>query len=510
MAIESSRIAKNTIFLYIRMLITMLVALYTSKVLLTALGVVDFGLYNVVGGVVSMIAFLKGTIATTSSRFITVVIGKRDDEELKIVFSNLLLIILILSFVVVLISETVGLWFLLNKMTIPSERVVASWWVYNISVISIFFDLTTIPFLATIIAYERMKAFAYISFFDAIAKLIIAYLVTYSTYDRLIFYAILMLLMNMVHAMMYVGYCMCNFKMLRLRPKYEKSTTGRMLSFITWASYGSFVSVGFTQGLNILLNVFFGPAVNAARGVAMQVQNAVQNFTVNFQTALNPQLMKSVAEDSMKDARTLLVASSKYSFFLLCVLGFPLIVETPFILKLWLQNVPDYSAPFCRILLTTCIFGSLANPLRIINQAEGHIKRFQLIECTILLLIVPLSYCLLKVWQNPILVFLVQLTIEFFAQVARVWIVLPKVKMQVMTYLSDIYQKIIPVFVLPLAFAYMLRQCLHESMISSLVIIAIVEFSLLAVIYRLGLTQRERCYVLSKTKGYILRLIRII
>lgn len=492
MPIESKRIAKNTGLLYFRMLLLMTVSLYTSRVLLSVLGVVDYGLYNVVGGIVVMIGFLQGTMGTASSRFVTVALSGGDMKYMRNVFTNVFLINALLALIVVVLAETIGLWFLIEKMTIPADRMNASLWVYQFSILAIAQNIVSVPFYASIIAHERMAAFAYISLFDAFAKLLIVYLIAVSPFDRLVFYAFLIMVVQTVDILIYNVYCLRNFPETRIRFQYDKSLIKEIFGFISWASYGSFVSVGFTQGLNIILNLFFGPAVNAARGVAVQVQNAVVNFTTNFQMAINPQLIKSTAQHNFIDAQELLKASSKYSFFLLCLLGLPLIVETPFILGLWLKDVPNYSVPFCRIILITSIWGSIANPLRIVNQAEGNIKKFQLCECTLLFFIVPLSYFILKFWQIPILVFVVHLVIEIIAQFVRILLVIPKIGMTFYSYMRQIYLPLIPIFTIPLVISFCIRMIIHTSEVGSFFIVTLgVEIMLLSCIFVFGLKRNE-------------------
>lgn len=505
MAIESKRIAKNTGILYFRMLLLMAVSFYTSRILLYALGVSDYGIYNVVGGVVVMVGFLKGTMSTASSRFITVALSKNDIEEMRNTFASILLINIVLSLIVVALSETIGLWFLLNKMVIPEERLNASFWVFQFSVVSVALSIITVPYNATIIANERMGAFAYISLFDAFAKFVIVYLIIVSTFDRLIFYSALMLIIHIINMLVYVLYCRIKIPEVKSGLCYNKCMIKEMFGFISWASYGSFVSVGFNQGLNIILNLFFGPTVNAARGIAVQVQGAVDQFTMNFQTAINPQLMKSTAVRDYNSAQILLIASSKYSFFLLSILGIPIIVEAPFILGIWLKDIPPYTVGFCRIILFISIFGSLANALRIVNQAEGNIKKFQLSECTLLLMIMPLSYIVLKIWQVPILVYFVHLIIEILSQFVRIVVVIPKIEMSLIKYMKKIYIPIILIFFITLSVAYGLHISLPENPLYRFFSVVIVtEILLFWEIYNWGLDKTEKNYILN----YAMKLIK--
>ena len=507
MAINSKRIAKNTGLLYIRMLLLMAISLYTSRIVLASLGISDFGIYNVVGGIVTMLGFLQGTMSTASARFITVALSGSEMTEMKRTFSSILFINIILAFIVLVLAESVGLWFLREKMTIPVGRVDAAFWVYQFSVLTVMLNIIMVPFNATIIAHERMGAFAYISLFDAIAKLAIVYLIIVSPFDRLIFYAFLIMFVHIIDILVYYVYCLRCFEESRVGIMFDKVIFKKIFSFISWASYGSFVSMGFTHGLNIILNLFFGPTVNAARGISVQIQNAVVSFTHNFQTAINPQLIKATAQNRCCEAQQLLISSSKYSFFLLCILGVPIIIDAPFILSLWLKEVPDYTVSFCRIILIINIWGSLANALRIVNQAEGNIKKFQMWECTLLLLIMPMSYYALKVWAYPIVVFIVHLLIELIAHQVRIFIVTPKIQMTFYSYFSQIYLRIFPVFILSLALLSSIRMYYNSSNFLWFIVFLILEETIIILlIYLIGLRKSEQIYIKKTVQSLIKKL----
>lgn len=500
MVVDSKRIAKNSLLLYIRMIVLMLVALYTSRIVLSALGVEDFGLYNVVGGVVVVLSFLNGTLSTASSRYIVVAFGEGDRQRMQLVFSNVFIMNALLAVIVFTLAETIGLWFLNNKMQIPADRFHAVSWVYQISIVTVIVNILSVPYNALIIAHERMKAFAYISLLDAFGKLAIAYVLQVILFDRLIAYALLLLLIQILDRVVYTWYSLTNFDETRMKLKIDKKLCRNMLGFISWSSYGSFVSVGFTQGLNILLNLFFDPFVNAARGIAVQVQNNVVAFTNNFQMALNPQLMMATSQKQYADAQKIFISGSKFSFYMLCAIGIPIIAETHIIIDFWLGVEPDYVIPFCRIILITSVFGCLAAPLRIVNQAEGNIKKFQLYECTTLLTIVPLSYICLCIWELPIIVFCVHFIIEMIAQFIRLKIVLPKIQLSIGQYMKQIYLRIIPVFIFPVCIAILINNILQESFVRFVLNCCLIEISVMVLVYFIGLTTMEREYVLSLLK----------
>lgn len=489
---SNTRIAKNTLFLYIRMIILMAVSLFTSRIMLAALGVEDFGIYNVVGGIVTCIAFLNGTIRTASIRYITVSLGKDTPKRINEIFSSILLVNVLLGLFLILISETIGLWFLYSKINIPENRITAASWVFHFSVATLLVSIISVPYNASIIAHERMKAFAYITIIDVFAKLGIAYLISIvKSLDSLILYAFLLFVVQLINQIIYFQYCIRHFEETKFKLFVDKSLLKEIWVFFSWAAYGSFVSVGFTQGLNILLNLFFGPVVNAARGIAVQVQNATNSFTTNFQTAVNPQLVKTFAIADFEDTRKLLSLSSRFSFYLLCVMGLPIIDNADYILNLWLEEVPNHTSAFLKLMLLICMFQSIANPIRMINQADGNIKKFQLYECTYLLLIVPASYIALQQGYSAEYVFVIQLFFEISAQFIRLHIVLPKISMSLGYYIKKVYLRIIPILIIPLCFTMVAPSYSHTFPVFCIRVI-VLELILFILIITLGLLKNER------------------
>lgn len=504
MAIQGRIIFRNTTLLYLRMLLLLVVSLYTSRVILSALGVIDFGLYNVVGGLISMIGFMQGTMSTASSRFITVSLTYGDREKMSSIFSSIFQVNALFAIIIVIIAETIGLWFLKEKMNIPVERESASVWVYQLSIISVVLSILSVPYNASIIAHERMGAFAYISIFDAFAKLSVAFLIQTMSYDRLIVYSSSLVMISFIDIIIYILYCNRNFIETRLKFYYNNETLFSIFKFMGWSSYGSFVSVSITQGLNIILNLFFGPAVNAARGIAVQVQSAVTQFTNNFQTALNPQMTKAVASDNMQDARILLVSGSKLSFFIISMIGIPILLNTSYILELWLKNTPEHCMLFCQIMIVIGMVNSLANPLRIINQAEGNIKQFQLFECTLLILIIPSSLIALKLYTNPEIVFFINLIIELLCQFIRMKIVLPKIQMKNSEYINHVVMKIVPSIIIPVLFVVVFEHIVNFGGFIKLVVdTGLSLLVMLLSIFFTGLNLDEKRIVTSYVKKII-------
>ena len=363
MKVKNKTIAINTIMLYIRMLFVMAINLYTSRVILHMLGVTDYGIYNVVGGVVTFFAFFQGPLTDATRRFLTFSIGTGNYVELKKVFSCSLFIHIIICALILIVSETVGVWLLYNKMVIPADRMLAAFWTLQGAIAVVILLMISTPYNADIIANEKMNAFAYISILEVSAKLGVLYLLSYFSVDRLILYSGLLILVQILVCVSYMFYCFKNFSESRTFATYDKSIFKVLSSFIGWTMTGGISSVCFNQGVNILLNIFFNPVVNAARGITMQVQSGVFQFCNNFQVAVSPQLTKTYAQKDFNRMHSLLVASSKFSFYLVLMISMPLFWRTSDILHLWLGIVPDYTEVFVRIALFVGLINSLANPL---------------------------------------------------------------------------------------------------------------------------------------------------
>lgn len=337
----------------------MLINLYASRIVLAALGVEDYGIYNVVGGVVAMLSFLSGAMATGTQRYLTFELGKNDFNRLKKVFTTSINIHLLISLIVVLLAETVGLWFFNNKMIIPESRMNAAYWVFQLSVISTIVLFISVPYNAAIIAHEKMGTFAYISILDALLKLLIAVLLLCVNTDCLITYAILMLCEQVLIRVIYGTYCKKHFPETKYELVFDRKLFKEMLTFSGWNIWGSAASVGMGQGVNILLNVFFGPIVNAALGIAAQVQGAVSQFAVGFQTAINPSIIKSYASRNINYMHNLVYRASRYSFFLLLCICLPVFLETDMLLSIWLKIVPEYATIFFKVSIM-CISPSIS------------------------------------------------------------------------------------------------------------------------------------------------------
>lgn len=506
---NNKRIAKNTLLLYVRMLFTIAIGLYTGRVVLNALGVTDYGIYNVVGGVIAMLGFLTGSMSAASSRFITYDLGKGDITVMKRTFGNILSIHFIIAGVILLFGETIGLWFVLNKLQIPAERMTAALWVYQFSVFTSILSVISVPYNAAIIAHERMKAFAYIGIVDAVLKLLIAYVLLIVPFDRLKVYALLFFCIQVFDRIVYGLYCTRHFQETKAKPTFNGKLFKEIFGFAVWTMNGNLAVIGYTQGINILLNMFFGPAVNAARGVAVQVQVVVQNFCNNFQMALNPQLTKSYAQNDLQHMHQLLKVSSKFSFFMILFISLPLMLEAPLVLKWWLGVVPEHTDNFLRLILCSSMLITLSNPLVVSVHATGRIKRFQAIEGTMLLCIVPIAYLLLKLFGiPPECVFCVHIVVEACTQYARMRIVLPMIGMRVVEYVKEVVVPLVKVVVLAPILPLLVYHLTEQSVATFFLVCVVSVLSVSACVYFIGCTKREQEFAYKKISAIMLKFKR--
>lgn len=496
---NNKRIAKNTLLLYMRMFFTMAVTLYTSRIVLSTLGVEDFGIYNVVGGVVSMFGFINAAMSSATQRYLTFSLGKSDFCQLQKVFNISLSIHALISVLIIILAETIGLWFLYNKMTIPTFRMDAALWVYQFSILSSVVMIMSVPYNAVIIAHEKMSAFAYISILEVLLKLLIVLILQIGGFDRLKLYAILIFGIQFLIRLIYGSYCGRYFPETKIRKFRDWKLFKEMLSFAGWSLWGNCAAIAFTQGVNILLNIFFGPVVNAARGVAVQVQGAVSQFSMNFQTALNPQITKSYAVKDYSYMHSLIFRSSKFTYFLLLLLSLPVMIETEMLLTMWLKVVPDYTISFLRLMLCVTIIDAIANPLMISAAATGRIKFYQFVIGGILLLILPISYIVLKLGFNPSSVFVVHLCICVIAYFARLYIIRPMIQLSLLTYTKNVLVKCIFVTLFSLILPFFLKIILpEENIVYFLLVCFTCLLSVSVSIYVLGLDISERLFVKRK------------
>ena len=509
---NNKRIAKNTLLLYFRMFFMMAINLYTSRIVLNTLGIEDYGIQNVVGGVITMLSFLTNSLGAATSRFITYDLGKNDINNLKNTFGNILSIHILLSILILTIGETIGLYFLKYQLTIPTNRIDAAFWVYQFSVFSSILAVLSVPYNAIIIAHEKMGAFAYITIIDAILKLLIVYLLIISPLDKLVTYSFFLFLIQSIDRLIYSIYCKSKFIEAKAKPQFDKKIFRNILSFAGWTMNGNLAIIGYTQGLNILLNIFFGPAINAARGIAVQVQNVIRNFCNNFQMALNPQITKSFAKGDLTNMHNLIIVSSKFSFYLLFLLSLPIMLEAQIILNWWLGIIPNHTIIFLRLILCSCMLIALSNPIIISIHATGKIKKFQLIEGSMLLTIVPIAYILLKIYHlPPESVFVTHIIIEILTQYIRLKIVLPLISMDINSYANKVVTPIIKVISIASIPSILISHLFKTNEILHFIItIFSTTIFIVIAIYWGGCNGSERTYILNKLKVTYCNLSKII
>lgn len=498
--VNNQRIAKNTILLYFRMLFMMAVQLYTSRVVLNTLGVEDYGIYNVVGGIVAMFGFLNAAMTTSTQRYITYELGKGNYDRLKQVFTTSINIHIIISIIVVIFVETAGIWFLYNKMVVPADRMTAAMWVLQLSVLTTVIAIMSYPYNAAIVAHEKMSAFAYISVLEVVLKLAVVYLLTIWDFDKLILYAILIASIQLGVRFCYSGYCAKHFSETKYHFYLDKPLFKEMLGFAGWNLWGNLAGILFTQGLNMLLNVFFGPVVNAARAVAVQVQSAIQQFSTNFQMALNPQITKSYAVGHLEEMHKLIYRSSKFTFFLLLTLCLPVVIEAPVILEIWLKTVPDYTVIFLRIMIATMIIDATANPLMVSAAATGNVKIYQSVVGGVLLAILPISYIVLKLGGAPWSVFLVHFCVCCTAYITRLFIIRPLIQLRIRTFVSEVIVRCILVAFIATIIPVSAHILMPNSITTSLLVIVVSVICAATSSFYLGLDKHEREVILAKAK----------
>lgn len=505
---NNKRIAKNTLLLYFRMLFMMIVSLYTSRIVLNTLGIEDFGIYNVVGGIVIMFSFINLSMASATQRFLTFELGKNDLKQLQVVFFTSVVIHIVIAIIVFLLAITVGFWFFYAKLSIPVDRLEAATWVYFFSVLSSIVMILSVPYNAVIIAHEKMNIFAYISILEALLKLLVVYLLIIFTFDKLKIYAILVFIVQLIIRFIYGFYCRRNFTEVRYNYIYDKKIVKEMISFAGWSLWGNFANIAFTQGINMILNIFFGPIVNAARGIAVQVQQTVNSFATNFQTALNPQITKSYANKDYDYMYSLIYRSSKFSFFLLFFLSLPVFIEAEMLLTIWLKTVPEYTVTFVRLMLCITIIDATANPFMISASATGKIRLYQSLIGGLLIAIVPFSYIVLKMGGSPSSVFIVHLVIVIIAFNVRLLIVKPLINLSIYSYFKYVIIKIILVVLLSTPIPVFLYMLLPENIYSFILVIAMCFVCVGLFIYLIGLNKAEQNFFKGKMDYFFFKMKR--
>ena len=497
---NTNRIAKNTVFLYFRMAVMMLIGLYTSRVILNVLGVEDYGTYNVVGGVVGMFNILTTALSSSISRFLTFELGKGGGERLERVFSTALNVQILISIIAVVGIELLGVWFLNNHMDIPEDRLNAANWVLQCSTVSFVIYLLMVPYRASIIAHERMSIYAYVSIWDAVMKLVIVFALYISPFDKLKSYAVLLLSVSTLTTLFYWIYCKRHFKECTYRRVHDKTLFKEITGYAGWGMVGDGAWIMNTQGVNILINLYFGVSLNAARGIATTVDNAVQNFVRNFMVALNPQITKSYAAGDFEYMHKLVFLGSKYSYFLMLIFVIPICLETRQILTIWLKIVPDYAVVFVQLSLLASMCMTLGNSLTTSIAATGKIKKFEMVVGSMLVSIFPLTWLSFELGCSPVLAYVICLSVFFVMIFARIFVVKDMIHMSGWAYVNNVLAKALYVTIISLILPLIIR-LLQPMSIWRLIEICIVCFLCTpSAIFFVGMNKEEQRYIIEMLK----------
>jgi O-antigen/teichoic acid export membrane protein len=500
---NTKRVAKNTLLLYGRMFFAMLVTLYTSRVVLSTLGVEDYGIYIAVGGVVSMFSFFSISLSSAVSRFLTFELAKGSREQLSRIFSTSFVIHVVLAVVVLLVAETIGLWFLNEKMNIPVGRIQASNWVFQCAVFSLLLGIVNVPYNASIISHERMKAFAYMGILDITLKLFVVLLLAHTSWgtDKLVMYSILYAIVGLLLQTIYVVYCKKHFVECCVKLRLDKNISKQILSFAGWNLMGTTAVLLKDQGLNVLLNVFCGTVVNAARGLSYSVNAAVSSFTGNFMIALNPQITKSYASGERAYTMSLVQRGSRFSFYILLILALPILFETEFILKLWLNNYPIHTANFVRLILVLSMCDVLSNTLITLQLATGKIRDYQLAVGGLYLMNFPLSYLFLKMGYMPEVTMMVAIVISLCCLLLRLFFLKKMVQFSIKEYLTRVLGNALLITICALILPCFIYCCFSAGVMRFVLICMVGMIGTSGIVFLLGCTRREREFVCQRGVG---------
>lgn len=506
---NNKKIAKNTLFMYLRMLITMIVSLYTSRVVLNTLGINDFGIYNIVGGVVVLFTFINSAMSTGTQRHLSYELGKPDQGNITEIFNACLHIHIWLSIIVFILAETIGLWFINTQMNFPTDRMEAVNWVYQFSILGCLANIIRVPYQASIIAYERMSFYAYMGILEAALKLIIVYLLLIFSVDKLMLYSVLTFFVILLITLWFSLFCHRMFTRIRIEKVRDKRLYKKLISFSGWAMFGSVANLGLQQGLNVIINIFYGVGLNAAVGVANQVNSAVMSFVGGFQQALNPQLVKSQAGGDKERQMQLICESSKLSFLIMFVVAFPLLMNLSYVLTLWLGHYPPHADSICSLIIIGALIECLSGPLWVTIFATGNIRTYQIVISIILLMNIPISYVGGYLGMSPENMFLIRNVIYVFALSARLIFLRKLINLDISIYLKRVILPIIKVllFVTLPIFVIIWKGIVcssdnFQTLIWQTILLCLYE---IIIVYTFGLRRNERMYVLNILKTKIKR-----
>lgn len=490
---NNKRIAVNTIFLYARMIIVLFISLFTTRVVLNTLGVVDYGIYNVVAGFVSMFAFLNSAMTNAIQRFYNFERVSKSIDRLKIIYNTAFRIQLLLALIIFLLIETVGLWYICNEMIMPIERYTSALWVFQFASVSLILVVLQIPYSAAIISHEKMNYFALVSIIDVLLKLLIVIFLPHVSFDKLIFYGILSVLVSISNFILYYIYAKKHFPEIKLCNEYDKNKFKEMISFAGWNTFGSFAYMTQGQGLNVLANAFFGPVVNAARGIAFQIQSAINGFSENIATAFRPQLVESFAKKNFERTQTLMFSMSKFCFLMLAILTIPILIELHYILLLWLDGtIPEYTEIFTILVLFNMLLGALNMPISQTVQATGIIRKYQLFRSVLVTSTLPLAWLFLKLGYSPPTIFWITFIISIINQPLSMILLHDNFPYSYRAYIKKVIVPCTAFTITAPIFPFLIHQILEESFIRLILVTSVSILSSCLFAYFIILSSNEK------------------
>jgi len=493
---SNKRIAKNTLVMYVRMIVMMFIGFYTSRVVLNALGISDLGLMNVAGSVLGMFSFINETFVSGTQRFLSFAIGEGNIEKLKKTFRCAFTIHVLIAILIFIIGETFGLWYVYNKLVIEPGRFDAALWCYQLSLLAVLIGIIQIPFQSALVAHEKIGIYAYMSIFDAVGRLLVAFLIQITPWDKVITYSTLIFIVCFTPTFIYNYYCRKHFQECAFRCGYDKEIFHNMIGFSGWNTLGSLVGMSQGSGMELILNAFCGTVVNGARGIALQANGWVMKFVNNFMVALNPQIIKSYASGDMERMGSLVMNGSRLGCYLLLFLGIPLFIKIEWILNVWLGQCPQYTVVFMRIAMIEAFFRTMGNTTVVAMHATGRMKVLNLVIAPILLLVLPVSYIFFTLGFSPDIVLLINVCPWVIVPLVRIFLVRKYTgnKFSVKQFVSKVYFSNILVALLMFAVPYYISKYIHveNGFVSFLILCTVSVVSSTVILLFIGMDKSER------------------
>lgn len=500
---NNKRIVKNTIYLYVRTLITMIISLYTSRIILQVLGIDDYGIYNVIGGIATSFTFLSSTLSNATQRYLNFAMGQNKSQVIGEVFNMNMLIFLIYALISVVLVEIGGIWFIKYKMVIPADRIDAAYWVLHSTAIILFISLITSVYESVVVARENMKIYAYMGIYDAVVKLGIVFLISYISVDKLKMYSVLIGLMTLSTRLIPTIFSIRNYEETRLKYYWDKSVFKKMSKFIGWNIMGTIVFILNDQGIDMLLNIFFGPAINAARALSVRVKAVVTNFTTGFLTATRPQIVKSYASGDIKYFIELLFNTTRFSFFLLWILALPVMLRITPLLNLWLAEVPIMTDSFVIWMLLFSLVNCMCDPVWQSMQAVGKLGKYVMVGSIIYFSAFPISWLAFRAGYNALATFQILVLIRIIYLCITLTIFRQSVKFSFADYINNVIMPIFKVVIISTVIAYSINYILPDDLVSTLLSCFISVLVVGSIIILFGVNKAERSVILEKIKTKI-------